>query len=108
MSPGRGVSEGIIMAKSKGSNRIDAHVGSRLRLRRVERGMTQEKLAVAFGLTFQQVQKYEKGMNRMGSSRLLKRDLSKARTPLSHLYGRMVNTIGWLVRQPVWFSKGWH
>src|SRR3954470_18185984 len=57
------------MAKIK-SNRIDAHVGSRLRLRRVEQGMSQEKLANAFGLTFQQVQKYEKGMNRMGSSRL--------------------------------------
>jgi transcriptional regulator with XRE-family HTH domain len=58
------------MAKTKGPNRIDAHVGSRLRMRRIEKGMSQEKLAVAFGLTFQQVQKYEKGMNRMGSSRL--------------------------------------
>jgi transcriptional regulator with XRE-family HTH domain len=58
------------MAKTKGPNRIDAHVGSRLRMRRIEMGMTQEKLAEAFGLTFQQVQKYEKGMNRMGSSRL--------------------------------------
>jgi transcriptional regulator with XRE-family HTH domain len=48
------------MAKTKGPNRIDAHVGSRLRLRRVERGMSQEKLAAAFGLTFQQVQKYER------------------------------------------------
>jgi transcriptional regulator with XRE-family HTH domain len=54
----------------KAPNAIDAHVGSRLRLRRIEMGMTQEKLAEAFGLTFQQVQKYEKGMNRMGSSRL--------------------------------------
>jgi transcriptional regulator with XRE-family HTH domain len=51
-------------------NPIDAHVGSRLRMRRIERGMSQEKLADAFGLTFQQVQKYEKGMNRMGASRL--------------------------------------
>jgi transcriptional regulator with XRE-family HTH domain len=58
------------MARTKGPNRIDAHVGSRLRMRRIEKGMSQEKLAVAFGLTFQQVQKYEKGMNRMGSSRL--------------------------------------
>jgi transcriptional regulator with XRE-family HTH domain len=57
-------------ARKKGPNAIDAHVGSRLRLRRVEQGMTQEKLADAFGLTFQQVQKYEKGANRMGSSRL--------------------------------------
>ena len=58
------------MAKTKGPSPIDAHVGRRLRMRRVERGMSQEKLAGAFGLTFQQVQKYEKGMNRMGSSRL--------------------------------------
>jgi transcriptional regulator with XRE-family HTH domain len=58
------------MAKTKGPNRIDKHVGIRLRMRRIEMGMTQEKLAEAFGLTFQQVQKYEKGMNRIGSSRL--------------------------------------
>jgi transcriptional regulator with XRE-family HTH domain len=58
------------MAKTKGSNAIDAHVGSRLRMRRIERGMTQEKLAAGLGLTFQQVQKYEKGVNRMGASRL--------------------------------------
>jgi transcriptional regulator with XRE-family HTH domain len=58
------------MAKIKGPNAIDAHVGSRLRMRRIERGMTQEKLAEKFRLTFQQVQKYEKGANRMGSSRL--------------------------------------
>src|ERR1700704_600157 len=58
------------MARTKGRNRIDAHVGSRLRMRGIEKGMSQEKLAVAFGLTFQQVQKYEKGMNRMGASRL--------------------------------------
>ena len=58
------------MAKTKVPNAIDVHVGRRLRLRRIERGMTQEKLADAFGLTFQQIQKYEKGMNRMGSSRL--------------------------------------
>src|SRR3954454_21170955 len=57
-------------AWKKGPNAVDAHVGSRLRLRRVEQGMTQEKLATAFGVSFQQVQKYEKGMNRMGSSRL--------------------------------------
>jgi transcriptional regulator with XRE-family HTH domain len=57
-------------ARKKGPNAIDAHVGSRLRLRRVEQGMTQEKLADAFGLTLQQVQKYEKGANRIGSSRL--------------------------------------
>src|SRR5262245_13157140 len=56
--------------KTKAPNAIDVHVGSRMRMRRMMLGMTQQKLAGAFGLTFQQVQKYEKGMNRMGSSRL--------------------------------------
>jgi transcriptional regulator with XRE-family HTH domain len=51
-------------------NAIDKHVGSRLRMRRMMLGMSQEKLGEAFGLTFQQVQKYEKGTNRMGASRL--------------------------------------
>jgi transcriptional regulator with XRE-family HTH domain len=49
---------------------IDIHVGSRMRMRRMMLGWSQEKLADSFGLTFQQVQKYEKGMNRMGASRL--------------------------------------
>jgi transcriptional regulator with XRE-family HTH domain len=58
------------MAKTKGPNPIDIHVGGRMRMRRMALGMSQEKLATALGLTFQQVQKYEKGANRMGSSRL--------------------------------------
>ena len=49
---------------------IDIHVGSRMRMRRMMLGWSQGKLAEKFGLTFQQVQKYEKGTNRMGSSRL--------------------------------------
>lgn len=51
-------------------NPIDVHVGSRVRLRRTLLGMSQEKLAGAIGLTFQQVQKYERGANRIGASRL--------------------------------------
>ena len=51
-------------------NPIDAHVGSRMRMRRMAIGMSQATLGERLGLTFQQVQKYEKGMNRMGSSRL--------------------------------------
>lgn len=51
-------------------NPIDKHVGSRVRMRRVLLGMSQEKLGEALGLTFQQVQKYEKGANRIGASRL--------------------------------------
>ena len=57
------------MAK-KAPNPIDKHVGSRVRMRRMMLGMSQEKLGDAIGLTFQQVQKYEKGSNRIGASRL--------------------------------------
>ncbi|HVB67844.1 MAG TPA: helix-turn-helix domain-containing protein [Acetobacteraceae bacterium] len=49
---------------------IDVHVGSRIRLRRTLLGMSQERLGEALGLTFQQVQKYERGVNRVGASRL--------------------------------------
>lgn len=51
-------------------NPVDVHVGSRVRMRRILIGMSQEKLGDALGLTFQQVQKYEKGTNRIGASRL--------------------------------------
>ena len=51
-------------------NPIDRHVGSRVRMRRILLGMSQEKLGEALGLTFQQVQKYEKGTNRISASRL--------------------------------------
>ena len=57
------------MAK-KGPNPVDKHVGSRVRMRRLMLGMSQGKLADGIGLTFQQVQKYEKGANRIGASRL--------------------------------------
>lgn len=54
----------------KTPNPIDKHVGSRVRMRRMMLGMSQEKLGDALRLTFQQVQKYEKGTNRIGASRL--------------------------------------
>jgi len=54
----------------KAPNPIDKHVGSRVRMRRMMLGMSQEKLGDALELTFQQVQKYEKGTNRIGASRL--------------------------------------
>jgi len=57
-------------------NPIDIHVGTRIRLRRTLLGLSQEKLGGAIGLTFQQVQKYERGHNRIGASRLY--DLSRA------------------------------
>lgn len=54
----------------KKPNPIDIHVGSRIRLRRTMLGMSQEKLGESLGITFQQIQKYEKGTNRVGASRL--------------------------------------
>jgi transcriptional regulator with XRE-family HTH domain len=60
---------------SRRPNPIDVHVGSRVRLQRMLLGISQEKLGERLGLTFQQVQKYEKGVNRIGASRLF--DLSQ-------------------------------
>ncbi|HWA03656.1 MAG TPA: helix-turn-helix transcriptional regulator [Rhizomicrobium sp.] len=54
----------------KSANPVDAQVGSRVRLRRTLIGMSQERLGELLGLTFQQVQKYEKGVNRIGAGRL--------------------------------------
>src|ERR687898_171279 len=59
-----------MIENKKKPNPIDIHVGSRIRLRRTMLGMSQEKLGEACGITFQQIQKYEKGTNRMGASRL--------------------------------------
>jgi transcriptional regulator with XRE-family HTH domain len=55
---------------SKAPNPVDKYVGSRVRMRRIMLGMSQEKLGEALGLTFQQIQKYEKGTNRVGASRI--------------------------------------
>jgi transcriptional regulator with XRE-family HTH domain len=55
---------------TKGPNPIDRHVGSRVRMRRLMLHMSQEKLGDELGITFQQVQKYEKGTNRVSASRL--------------------------------------
>jgi transcriptional regulator with XRE-family HTH domain len=60
----------IGIAGKKIPNPIDKHVGSRVRMRRMMLGMSQEKLGDGLNLTFQQVQKYEKGTNRIGASRL--------------------------------------
>ena len=58
------------MVNKKQPNPIDIHVGSRVRLRRMMQGMSQERLGESLGITFQQIQKYEKGTNRIGASRL--------------------------------------
>jgi transcriptional regulator with XRE-family HTH domain len=55
---------------NRSANPIDAHVGGQVRLRRMMMGMSQEWLGEQMGLTFQQIQKYEKGVNRIGASRL--------------------------------------
>src|SRR5258706_10394778 len=68
------VNKGVVIRrrrqKSDGPNPTDVHVGARVRLRRTLLGLSQEKLGEAIGLTFQQVQKYERGANRIGASRL--------------------------------------
>ena len=55
---------------TKAPNPVDKYVGSRVRMRRIMLGMSQEKLGEALGLTFKQIQKYEKGTNRVGASRI--------------------------------------
>ena len=60
----------LMMMAKKSPNPTDKYVGSRVRMRRLMLGMSQEKLGEKLGLTFQQVQKYEKGTNRIGASRL--------------------------------------
>ncbi len=78
------------MAKKQPSS-VDAHVGSRVRLRRMLIGMSQEKLGELLGLTFQQVQKYEKGANRIGASRLF--DISSILgVPVSYFFDDLPST----------------
>ena len=73
-------------------NPVDIHVGGRIRLRRTLLGMSQEKLGKAIGLTFQQVQKYERGTNRVGSSRLFQ--LAKVlNVPVSFFFDDMPNEV---------------
>ena len=72
-------------APRKTPNPIDTHVGSRVRLRRTMMGMSQEKLGDALGITFQQIQKYEKGTNRIGASRM--QQISEAlKVPVSFFF----------------------
>ncbi len=75
-------------ARQSKPNPVDVHVGSRVRLRRTLLGLSQEKLGDALGLTFQQVQKYERGANRIGASRLF--DLSRVlEVPVSFFFDEM-------------------
>lgn len=73
-------------------NPIDVHVGGRLRLRRTLLGLSQEALGEALGLTFQQIQKYERGANRIGASRLF--DLARALdVPVEYFYDEMPHEV---------------
>ncbi|NIZ00835.1 helix-turn-helix domain-containing protein [Thalassospira lucentensis] len=94
--------EGTIVKNTRGRGRgrtangnpnpVDIHVGARVRLRRTLLGMSQEKLGEAIGLTFQQVQKYERGANRVGASRLY--DLSRVlEVPVSFFFDDMPDEI---------------
>jgi len=78
--------------KTRGKpNHIDVHVGTRVRQRRTLLGMSQEKLAEALDLTFQQVQKYERGTNRVGAGRLFA--LSQAlKVPVSYFFDEMAES----------------
>lgn len=88
MARGRRAAEPIARVRVPRANSIDAHVGGRVRLRRTLLGMSQEKLGLALGLTFQQVQKYERGANRIGASRLF--DLSRVLdVPVSFFFDDM-------------------
>ncbi|MFD2234919.1 helix-turn-helix domain-containing protein [Phaeospirillum tilakii] len=78
--------------ESGAPNPVDVHVGARMRLRRTLLGMSQEKLGEAIGLTFQQVQKYERGANRIGASRLF--DLARVLdVPVSYFFDDMSDAV---------------
>jgi len=85
--------EHVVSAEKEGRpSPIDVHVGSRIRLRRTLLGMSQERLGEALGLTFQQVQKYERGVNRVGASRLF--DLSRVLdVPISFFFDDMPKSL---------------
>jgi transcriptional regulator with XRE-family HTH domain len=86
---------------------IDVHVGGRVRLRRTLLGMSQEKLGEALGLTFQQVQKYERGVNRIGASRLF--DLARVLdVPIGFFFDDMPDALGGsmnTVRRAIGFAE---
>ncbi len=82
----------IRRGRGKGIGPVDVHVGARLRQRRTLLGMSQTKVADALGLTFQQVQKYERGMNRIGSGRLF--NLSRILdVPVQFFFDDMPNAV---------------
>ncbi len=86
------------------SSPVDVHVGHRIRLRRTLMGMSQERLGDALGLTFQQVQKYERGANRVSASRLF--DLSRVLdVPISFFFDDMDGADGHKPHLPGGFAQ---
>jgi len=85
-------------------NPVDVHVGKRIRLRRTILHITQQQMAEMLGLTFQQVQKYEKGMNRVGASRLW--DISKVlEVPMGFFFEDMDNNV--VQKSPMMLNSKW-
>lgn len=88
-------------------NAVDTHVGARIRLRRHLVGMSQTTLAQALGVTFQQLQKYERGLNRISASRL--HDLGRALdTSISYFFDDMPASIGETSAVPLGHGDGGH
>jgi transcriptional regulator with XRE-family HTH domain len=94
--------DGVAPVRSERESRpspIDVHVGTRIRLRRTLMGLSQERLGEALGLTFQQVQKYERGVNRVGASRLF--DLSRVLdVPISFFFDDLPEPLATMHGQP--------
>lgn len=91
----------------KAPNPVDKHVGSRVRMRRLMLEMSQERLGEALGLTFQQVQKYEKGTNRIGASRI-QQIADILHVPVAFLFegapGGSINSEGFIEPSPAYVS----
>jgi len=91
-------------SNSRRANPIDKHVGERVRMRRMLLGMSQERLGEKLGLTFQQVQKYEKGVNRIGASRLF--DLAQVLgVPIQYFYDSMSSAVSGHLSAPGFADK---
>jgi transcriptional regulator with XRE-family HTH domain len=88
------------------ANEIDVHVGQRVRSRRMFKGISQERLGEKLGLTFQQIQKYERGINRIGASRLyeIARVLD---VPIGYFFDDMPEHVAALVRTGGDARAGW-
>lgn len=87
------------MTDERSANAVDRRIGQRVRSRRLEIGMSQERLAELLGVTFQQVQKYEKGVNRIAASRLF--DISAALDlPIARFYEGLLSSRAGGVAEP--------